>query len=192
MKNVVSLHINIHEMSTIKLKDKCFRTYLKEDEILKAIDGVAEKINGDFRGCSDVPVLLCVLNGAVVFASELMRRLDFDFEFASLKIRSYEGTHSTGKVSCVDALNGNLEGRRVIVCEDIVDSGNSMEFLRAYLKERGASDIRICSMLFKPEMFRKDFKVDYYAMSISNEFIVGFGLDYDELGRGLRDIYIIK
>lgn len=179
-------------MDTIKIKDKYFEPYLKEEEILKAIDGVAEKINRDYESCSDVPVLLCVLNGAIMFTVELMKRLNFDFEFASLKIRTYEGTHSSGKVSYVDALNGGVDGRRVIICEDIVDSGKSMEFLLSYLKEKGASDVKICSMLFKPEMFRGNFKVDYYAKAISNEFIVGFGLDYDELGRGLRDIYIIK
>lgn len=179
-------------MKEIQILDKCFVPYLKEEEILKAIDAVADRMNSDFKGCDDVPVLLCVLNGAVMFTAELMKRLDFPFEFASLKIRSYEGTHSTGTVNLVNGFNGDVKGRRVIICEDIVDTGASMEFLLDYLEHAGATDIKVCTMLLKPDVFRKNFKIDYVAKSIPNDFILGFGLDYNELGRGLKDIYVIK
>ena len=179
-------------MEKIQLYDKCFVPYLEEKQILEAIDRVAEKVNADFRGCTDIPVILCILNGAIMFTSELIKRLDFNFEFASLKLSSYVGTSSTGQVKALNGINGNVKGRRVIVCEDIVDTGNSMEFLRGMLEKEGATEVRICTMLFKPEVFQKSFKLDYVAKEIPNDIIVGYGLDYNELGRGFKDIYVIQ
>jgi hypoxanthine phosphoribosyltransferase len=152
---------------------------------------VAEKINKDFEGCTDVPVLLCVLNGSIMFMAELMQRLSFNCQIVSTKLSSYEGTESTGKVKQALGLTADIKGRRVIIVEDIVDSGNTIVELKRIMEERGAAESYICSLLLKPDAYKKDIKIDYVAMEIPNDFIVGFGLDYDELGRNYKDIYIL-
>ncbi len=178
-------------MEKITLKDKTFKTFIPYEKITAAIDGVAEKINKDFKGCEDLPVLLCVLNGSIMFMGELMKRLDFNCQIISIKLTSYEGTESSGKVKQAMGLTADITGRRVIVVEDIVDSGNTIVELKEILAEKGASESRICTMLLKPDAYKKDVKLDYVAMEIPNDFIVGFGLDYDELGRNYKDIYVL-
>lgn len=178
-------------MEKITLKDKTFRKSIPYEKIASAIDAVADKINADFKGCTDVPVLLCVLNGSIMFMGELMKRLDFDLQTISIKLTSYEGTSTTGRVKQAMGLTADITGRRVIVVEDIVDSGNTIVELKEILKEKGASESYICSLLLKPEAYKKDVKIDYVAMEIPNDFIVGFGLDYDELGRNYKDIYVL-
>ena len=178
-------------MEKITLKDKTFRKSIPYEKIASAIDTVAEKINAAFKGCTDVPVLLCVLNGSIMFMGELMKRLNFDLQTISIKLTSYEGTSTTGHVKQAMGLTADITGRRVIVVEDIVDSGNTIVELKEILKEKGASESYICSLLLKPEAYKKDVKIDYVAMEIPNDFIVGFGLDYDELGRNYKDIYVL-
>lgn len=178
-------------MEKITLKDKTFRIAIPYEEISKAIDKVADKINADFRGCEDVPVLLCVLNGSIMFMGELMKRLDFNCQLVSTKLTSYDGTSSTGKVKQAMGLTADLTGKRVIIVEDIVDTGNTIVELKRIIQETGASESKICTLLYKPEAYKKDVHLDYVAMEIPNEFIVGFGLDYDELGRNLKDIYVL-
>lgn len=178
-------------MNKVTLKDKTFRTSIPYERIMTAIDQVAAKINADFRGCTDVPVLLCVLNGSIMFTAELMKRLEFNCQIVSTKLTSYEGTSTTGKVKQAMGMTADITGRRVIVIEDIVDSGNTIVELKRILEEKGASESRICTMLLKPDAYKKDVKLDYVAMEIPNDFIVGFGLDYDELGRNFKDIYIL-
>lgn len=126
-----------------------------------------------------------------MFTAELMKRLDFNCELVSMKLSSYEGTSSTGKIRQVMGMTGDIKGKRVIVVEDIVDTGNTIVDLKKIVAERGASDCKICTMLLKPEVYHKDVKLDYVGMEIPNKFIVGFGLDYNELGRNFKDIYII-
>ena len=178
-------------MKQIKLKDKTFRVSIPYEDISKAIDKVAEKINSDFNGCEDIPVLLCVLNGSIMFMGELMKRLDFNCQIVSTKLTSYDGTSSTGKVKQALGLTADITGRRVIIVEDIVDTGNTIVELKKILADAGASESRICTLLYKPEACRKDLTLDYVAMEIPNDFIVGFGLDYDELGRNFKDIYTL-
>lgn len=178
-------------MEQITLKDKTFRVSIPYEKISRAIDEVAEKINTDFNGCEDVPVLLCVLNGSIMFMGELMKRLTFNCQIVSTKLTSYDGTSSTGKVKTALGLTADLTGRRVIVVEDIVDTGNTIVELQKILSDAGASESKICTLLYKPEACRKDITIDYVAMEIPNDFIVGFGLDYDELGRNYKDIYTI-
>jgi hypoxanthine phosphoribosyltransferase len=178
-------------MERITLKDKTFKVFIPYEKISAAIDDVAERINADFEGCTDFPVLLCVLNGSIMFMGELMRRLKFDCQIVSTKLTSYQGTSSTGRVKQTMGLTADLNGRRVIVVEDIVDSGNTIVELKEILKEHGAAESRICTLLFKPEAYKKDVKLDYVAMEIPNDFIVGFGLDYDEYGRNYKDIYVL-
>ena len=178
-------------MKQIKLKDKTFRVSIPYEEISKAIDKVADKINSDFNGCEDIPVLLCVLNGSIMFMGELMKRLEFNCQIVSTKLTSYDGTSTTGKVKQALGLTADITGRRVIVVEDIVDTGNTIVELQKILADAGASESRICTLLYKPEACRKDLTLDYVAMEIPNDFIVGFGLDYDELGRNFKDIYTL-
>jgi hypoxanthine phosphoribosyltransferase len=178
-------------MNKVTLKDKTFKTFIPYERIMEAIDDVAARINEDFKGCQDLPILLCVLNGSIMFTAELMKRLDFNCQIVSTKLSSYEGTNTTGNVKQAMGLTADITGRRVIVVEDIVDSGNTIVELKRILEEKGASESRICTLLFKPEAYKKDIKIDYVAMEIPNDFIVGFGLDYDELGRNFKDIYVL-
>ena len=178
-------------MEKITLKDKTFKKFISYEKISSAIDEVANKINADFEGCTDVPILLCVLNGSIMFMGELMKRINFDCQTISIKLTSYEGTNTTGKVKQAMGLTSSIEGRRVIVVEDIVDTGNTIVELKEILKENGAAESKICTLLLKPDAYKKDIKIDYVAMEIPNDFIVGFGLDYDEIGRNYKDIYTL-
>lgn len=178
-------------MDKVTLFDKTFKTFIPYDKIAAAIDSVAGQLNEDFAGCKDVPVLLCVLNGSIMFTSELMKRLEFPLELISMKLSSYCGTTSTGSVKQVMGMTGNVKGRRVIIVEDIVDTGGTIKELKRILDENGASESRVCTMLLKPEVYKGDVKLDYVAMEIPNRFIVGFGLDYNEIGRNLKDIYVL-
>lgn len=175
----------------ITLYDKTFRTFIPNDEIEKAIDKVADRLNADFRNNRETPVIICTLNGAIMFTAELMKRLEFNCELVSMKLSSYCGTQSTGKVRQVMGLTGDISGKTVIIVEDIVDTGNTIVDLMGIVKEKGAKDCKICTMLLKPEVYKKDVTLDYVAMEIPNKFIVGFGLDYNELGRNYKDIYIL-
>ena len=178
-------------MNKITLYDKTFRTFIPYEKIMTAIDEVAVKINKDFEGCTDVPILLCVLNGSIMFMGELMKRLNFNCQTVSIKLTSYEGTNTTGRVKQALGLTADVTGRRVIIVEDIVDTGNTIVELKEILAEKGAAESRICTLLYKPEAYKKNIVLDYVAMEIPNDFIVGFGLDYDELGRNLKDIYVL-
>ncbi|MCQ2158907.1 MAG: hypoxanthine phosphoribosyltransferase [Bacteroidales bacterium] len=180
-------------MDKIILHGKEFVPFIRYDELSSKIDAVAKRISDDYKDSEDVPVLLCILNGSIMFASELMKRLEFPLELVSMKLSSYCGTESTGKVKRVMGPTTSLEGRRVIICEDIVDTGNTMVTLRDYLEnEQKVKDFRVCTLLCKPEMYHKDVPLDYIAINIPNRFIVGFGLDYDEIGRNLKDIYVLN
>ena len=177
----------------IQILDKTFKPFIRHERIMEAIDGVAAKINADFQGCTDVPVILCVLNGAIPFTGELLQRLAFPCQLISIKLSSYQGTKSTGTVLNVMGLTSSVRGRRVIICEDIVDTGNTIVALKEMLLDReGATEVRICTMLLKPEVYNKSVALDYVGMEIPNAFIVGFGLDYNEQGRNIKDIYVIE
>ena len=178
-------------MEKITLFDKTFKTLIPYSRIASAIDDVAANMNRDFEGCEDIPILLCVLNGSIMFMGELMQRLRFNCQIVSIKMTSYEGTSTTGRVKQAMGLTSDIKGRRVIIVEDIVDTGNTIVELKDILAEAGATETYICTMLYKPEAYKKDAKLDYVALEIPNEFIVGFGLDYNELGRNYKDIYVL-
>ncbi|MGP1527173.1 MAG: hypoxanthine phosphoribosyltransferase [Candidatus Cryptobacteroides sp.] len=178
-------------MKKINLLDKSFKTFIKNEQIEEAIDRVAAKMNAKNKNCTDTPILLCILNGSILFTAELMKRLDFNLELVSMKLSSYQGTNSTGQVREVMGMTGDVKGRRVIIVEDIVDTGTTIVDLERILKEKGATKIEVCTMLLKPDVYNKDINLDYVAMEIPNDFIVGFGLDYNELGRNFKDIYVI-
>jgi hypoxanthine phosphoribosyltransferase len=178
-------------MHKIVIKDKTFRTLIPYEQISEAIDKVAEQLNTDFRCCEKTPVLLCVLNGSIMFMGELMKRVNFDCQIVSTKLTSYEGTTSTGTVRQALGLTADITGRDVIIVEDIVDTGESMEHLLRSLAGHKAASVSIATLLFKPTKFTKSYEVKYRALDIPDDFIVGFGLDYNDIGRNLKDIYTI-
>lgn len=179
-------------MEEITIFDKKFVKYIPYEQISKFIDEVAEKVNRDYKDSGIVPVFLCVLNGAVMFTGEMMKRLDFEAELVSIKLTSYSGTKSTGTVLIPMGLTGNVEGRDIIIFEDIVDTGNTIVALKEMLLDKGAKSVKICTMLIKPEIYKQPTEIDYVGMEVPNKFILGFGLDYDERGRNLKDIYVLK
>lgn len=176
---------------TVEFYGKTFKLFIPNEQLEAAIDRVAEKVNADFKESGVIPIFLCVLNGATMFTAAMMKRLNFPAELMSIKLSSYQGTESTGTVLIPLGLTGDVKGRSVIIFEDIVDTGNTIVALKELLLDKGASDVRICTMLTKPEVYQKSEKLDYVGMEIPNKFIVGYGLDYDELGRNLKDIYAL-
>lgn len=177
----------------IRLHDLTFKMFIPNEDIEKAIDAVAERLNKDYADATDENpvVMICTLNGAVIYAAELLKRIQFPLVLKACKLSSYEGTASTGVVKTEVPLPSDLEGKRVLVVEDIVDTGNTIVTLKNLLEELGAARIFVTALLLKPEVYKKDVKLDYVAMSIPNRFIVGFGLDYNELGRNTEDIYVL-
>ena len=178
-------------MQRIQIKDKTFKTLIPYEQISEAIDKVADRLNADFGSSTTPPILLCVLNGSIMFMGELMKRVDFDCQTVSIKLTSYAGTSSTGKVRQALGLTSDITGRDVIIIEDIVDTGHTIVALKKILEDAGAKASYVCTLLLKPEAYKQDVKIDYTAMEIPNKFIVGFGLDYDELGRNYKDIYVL-
>lgn len=177
-------------MDTIKLKDLTFRPYISRDEIATAVKNVAARINEDLADKS--PIFLCVLNGAFIFAADLFREITIPgAEIAFIRMKSYIGTQSTGEVQMVTGMTVDLTGRTVVVVEDIVDSGFTLKQLKEILQECNPAQIKVATLLFKPESLKCDVDIDYVALDIPPAFIVGYGLDYDEMGRNLKDIYTI-
>ncbi len=189
MFHFISLHKSIimPAMDKITIKDKTFAISIPAEELNKKVQNVAEKINEDIKGKD--PLFLCILNGAFVFASDLLKKIKTPCQISFVKMASYEGTKTTENVKTLIGLNDELQGRTVIVVEDIVDTGITMEHIIAVLQEAGVAEIKIATLFFKPDSFHRDYKVDYIGMSIPNDFIVGYGLDYDGYGRNLPHIY---
>jgi len=176
-------------MSTIQIKDKKFALSIADVEIQAAVRKVADAINRDMAGKD--PLFLCVLNGAFMFASDLMKNVNVPCQITFIKLSSYEGLYTTGAVKEIIGLNESVVGRTVVVVEDIVDTGITMERILASLKAKGASEIHVATFLQKPDALQRNIQVDYIAMKIPNDFIVGYGLDYDGYGRNMKDIYTV-
>lgn len=177
-------------MSAIQVLDKEFIPSIPANEILEKVKKVAQQINADYMG--ETPLFLVVLNGAFVFAADLMREICLPAEVSFVKLASYEGTSSTGTVREVIGLNIDITGRPVIIVEDIVESGITMAHMIETLKKQNPKSIDICTLLLKPEKLEVKLDIRYVAMEIPNDFILGYGLDYNGLGRGLKDIYTLK
>jgi hypoxanthine phosphoribosyltransferase len=177
-------------MKEVTYNGLSFCPYIEREAIQARIREIGREITEQYRGRR--PLLLCVLNGAFPFASELFMNVDTDAEIAFIRLKSYEGTSSTGVVKEVMGLSDNIEGRPVIVVEDIVDTGNTIKCLVDRLKAGRPAEIKIATLLFKPESLRTDIKPDYVGFAIPPKFIIGFGLDIDGLARNLSDIYVLK
>ena len=176
-------------MSIVKIKDKTFRTFIPEDQIAQSVKAVAERINRDLAGKN--PLFIAVLNGSFIFAADLMRNITIPCEISFVKLASYQGTTSTGVIKEVIGLNEDLAGRTVVILEDIVDTGFTIKRMIETLGTRGPESVHICTLLLKPGKLQVPLNVEYAAMEIPNDFIVGYGLDYDQQGRNLRDIYTL-
>ena len=177
-------------MKTVKLKDKEFQVSIPQEKIQGAIKEMAQKINNDYKD-KEVPLFISILNGSFMFTADLFKHIDFVCEVTFLKLTSYKGTASTGAVRQLIGVNEAIEGRDVIVLEDIVDTGITLEQILGQLKSFEPASVKVASLLFKPEAYQKDLTIDYIGMDIPNDFIVGYGLDYDGLGRNLADIYTL-
>ena len=176
-------------MEDVKVHDKTFRLSIPEKEILGAIDRMAEELYRDYSDKD--PIFIAVLNGAFIFASDLFKVLKFPCSISFIKLASYQGTSTTGNVKQLIGLNEDLTNREVIILEDIIDSGISMQNLLPQLNELNPVNIRIASLLFKPEAFKGNYPIDYIGLTIPNDFIVGYGLDYNGYGRNLKQIYTL-
>ena len=176
-------------MKTIKVRDKEFSISITAEEIQKTVSKIAEKINNDLQG--KVPLFIVVLNGAFIFAADLFKKINIDCEVTFVKLSSYVGTETTSTVRELIGLDKAIKGRSVVIIEDIIDTGITMEYTIQKLKHFEAADVRIATLLFKPDAFQKHFKIDYIGMEIPNDFIVGYGLDYDGFARNYPDIYKI-
>ncbi|MBR5476132.1 MAG: hypoxanthine phosphoribosyltransferase [Bacteroidaceae bacterium] len=174
-------------MSTIKIHNKQFRVSITNQEIEDKIASVAANINRDYKGKR--PILLAVLNGSFMFVAELMKKLEIECEISFVKLSSYEGTSTTGKVRELIGLNESVKGRDIIIVEDIVDTGITMQKMIETLNEKEPASLEIASLFIKPTKLQVPIDIKYSAFAISDRFIVGFGLDYDGLGRNLPDIY---
>ena len=176
-------------METIRIKDKQFKTFITEEQILKEVARVGEEINRDLADAN--PLFVSVLNGSFMFTADLMKHVSVPCEISFVKLASYAGTSSTGKVKELVGLNDDITGRTIVIVEDIIDTGLTMECLIETLKARNPKEIRIATLLVKPDKLKVDLDINYIAMNIPNDFIVGDGLDYDGLGRNYRDIYTV-
>lgn len=177
-------------MRQVTYKGLTFEPYIEYPKIISRIREIAQEITAEFKGKN--PLLLCVLNGAFPFAADLFRELETDAEISFIRLKSYEGTQSSGKVKQIMGFNENIEGRPVIVIEDIIDTGTTIHNLIGTLKEMNPSAIRVATLLFKPESLQKPVKPDYIGFSIPPKFIIGFGLDLDGAARNLKDIWVLS
>ena len=176
-------------MNSIKIKDKTFAVSLPEAQIKARVKELAQQMSRDLEGKN--PLFLAVLNGAFIFAADLMREMTIPCEISFVKLASYQGVTSTGNIKEIIGINENLSGRTVVIIEDIVESGLTIKRMMDQLGTRNPASVQVCTLFFKPDRLKEDLKLDYVAFSIPNDFILGYGLDYDQQGRGLKDVYIL-
>ncbi|MDE5573373.1 MAG: hypoxanthine phosphoribosyltransferase [Muribaculaceae bacterium] len=177
-------------MKQVQYNGLTFVPFITKEEIAKRVREIAADIKTDFDG--SVPLFICVLNGAFPFAADLFRAVDMDAEITFIRLKSYQGTETSGKVKEIVGLSEDIKGRDVIIIEDIVDTGHTLAKLVADLKQKEPARMKIATLLFKPEAERNGVKPDYVGFSIDPRFIIGYGLDLDGMARNLEDIYVLK
>jgi hypoxanthine phosphoribosyltransferase len=174
---------------TWKLNDKYFKKYIHSADLQVKVSELSARINTDLEGKK--PLFVIVLNGAFIFASDLLKGVTIDCEMAFVKLSSYQGTQSSGVVQQIIGLDLDIKGRTIVVIEDIVDTGLTLVRFLETLREMEPAEVKVAACLLKPDAFKSKFPIDYLCYSIPNEFVVGYGLDYDGLGRNSGDIYKI-
>ena len=170
-------------------KGLTFRPFIERETINEQVSRLGQRISADYAG--EYPLLICVLNGAAPFAVDLFRALDIDAEITFMRLKSYEGTGSTGTVKQIMGLNEDLTGRHVIIVEDIIDTGRTMKRLQADIEAMNPASVRIATLLFKPEALEVQIEPDYVGFEIPKKFIIGYGLDIDGMARNLNEIYVL-
>lgn len=175
-------------MSIIKLHDKYFKSYISANKIDEAIDQLVNQVSEDLKH-EDKPLFIGILNGSFMFVADFVRKYNLNCEVSFVKLASYEGTNSTGKIKQLVGVNENLEGRTVVILEDIIDTGNTLQEIYNIFKDKNLKQLKIATLFFKPDVFKKELPIDYIGISIPDKFIVGYGLDYDGIGRNLENIY---
>ena len=177
-------------MKTVTLYNKTFEVFIPETEISAIVHSMANQIN---NSKVQDPLFIAVLNGSFLFASDIMRKVTIpNAEISFIKLSSYSGIETTGEVNELIGIGSNISGRKIIILEDIIDTGITLEKIISILKKENVSDIKVATLLFKPEAYTKDISIDYIGKSITNNFVVGYGLDYNEIGRNLPHIYKLK
>src|SRR3954463_7737807 len=176
-------------MEKVKIWEKEFSVFISQEKIAERIKELGKQITSDLKGTQ--PVFLVVLKGAFLFASDLLRNVSLECEVTFIRVSSYEGTKSTGLVKSIDKMHDKLKDRTVVIIEDIIDTGNTAVFLMDELNKQEPESIRLASLLSNPDALKHDVKIDYVGFEVANDFLVGYGLDYDGLGRNLNDIYKI-
>lgn len=174
-------------MQSVQIHQKDFHIYIEEAHILARVKELAMAISRDHG--ADQPLFVAVLNGSFIFAADLMKQIDFPCEIQFVKVSSYHGTQSSGKVQQVLGLSQPVKGRKLVIIEDIIDSGLTIDFLRKELEKLEPASIHICSLLLKPEALKVQLEVHYVGFEVENQFLVGYGLDYDGYGRNLKHLY---
>ncbi|WP_166461165.1 hypoxanthine phosphoribosyltransferase [Flavicella sediminum] len=174
-------------MKSAKLYDKSFDCFIESKKINLAVKRLAKEIKTDLQ--EEIPLFIGILNGSFIFTADIMRSYEGNCEISFLKLASYEKTSSTGIVNQLIGLNEDLTNRTVVILEDIIDTGTTLQTVYDLLKKEPVKQLKVATLFFKPEVFRKELHIDYVGFSIPDHFIVGYGLDYDGLGRNLPDIY---
>ena len=174
-------------MSTIKLHDLHFKPYIKEEEINRIVQSLVRQVSTDCKG--EIPLFIGILNGSFMFVSDFVKLYKGDCEISFVKLASYNGTSSTDKVKQLLGINEDLEGRTVVILEDIIDTGNTLQEIYEIFKDKKVKQLKIATLFFKPDVFKKELPIDYIGKSIPDKFIVGYGLDYNGLGRNYPAIY---
>lgn len=174
----------------IRIHDKQFVPFLSASQIDSAIARMAQEIADDID--EEVPIFIGVLNGSFMFVSDFMKHYNRPCELSFIKLSSYQGTTTTGKINELIGLGVNVENRTVIILEDIIDTGNTLVILNDLFKDKKVKNLKVATLFFKPEAYKKDLPIDYVGIEIPHKFIVGFGLDYDEHGRNLPEVYQLK
>lgn len=172
-----------------KIFDRQFNLHISAAQIADRIARVSEKISLDYQNRN--PLFVVVLNGAFVFAADLLRALEIEPEMSFIKVKSYEGMASSEKMLTVIGLNEEIEGRDIIILDDIIDTGHTMDMLISQFRNLKAASIKTCCLLFKKQAFKANFTVDYYGFEIENKFVIGYGLDFNGRGRQYKDIYAL-
>jgi hypoxanthine phosphoribosyltransferase len=173
----------------ITIKDKTFKPFISQQKIADAVKILAASINDELK--NDCPVFLAVLNGSFMFAADLLKEITIPCEISFIKVASYHGASSSGTVTELIGLSEDLTGRTVVIIEDIVDSGLTLEKITEALKNKNVKKIKVATVLFKPAAYKKNTQPDYIGFSIANDFVVGYGLDYEGLGRNLKEIHVL-
>jgi hypoxanthine phosphoribosyltransferase len=173
----------------VTLKNKQFKPYISQQQLATAVKNISNSINTDLA--NELPVFLVVLNGSFMFAADLLKEVNIPCEISFIKVASYYGTTSTGAVTELIGLTEDITDRTVVIVEDIVDSGVTIERLVNVLTRKKVKQIKIATALLKPNSYKKNIKVDYVGIEIPDDFVIGYGLDYDGLGRNLKEIYVL-